>query len=186
MKLLTILFGIILTLLGAWNYTASQPANLWALTPALYGALAILFGFLAGKWEHKHPLYGAVMMAILTLLSSLRGMWNLFILLSGGATAMPAQLIYIRSLRGILSVLFIGAAILLIKNFWQNWKAFGQFLGDWLARVLLTIFYFTVFLPFGIGVRLFSDPLAIKTRPDKLWRPRPTGDKTLEDLQRQF
>jgi len=59
-------------------------------------------------------------------------------------------------------------------------------LGDWAARVLLTIFYFTVFLPFGIGVRLFSDPLAIKNRPDKLWLPRSTGDKTLEDLQRQF
>ena len=186
MKLLTILFGILLTLLGAWNYAADQQAGLGALMPALYGALTILFGFLAGKWQHKHPLYGAVMMAILTLLSSLRGLWNLLILLTGGQSALPAQLIYIRSARGILSILFIIAAMLLIKNFWQNWKAFGQFLGDWVARVLLTIFYFTVLLPFGIGVRLFSDPLAIKTRPDTLWRPRPTGDKTLEDLQRQF
>ncbi len=186
MKLLTILFGITLTLLGVWNYTASQPASLGALMPALYGALAVLFGLLADRWEHKHPLYGAVMMAILTLLSSLRGLWNLLLLLTGGQAALPAPLVYIRSARGILSILFIIAAVLLIENFWQNWKAFGQFLGNWVARVLLTIFYFTVFLPFGIGVRLFSDPLAIKTQPDKLWRPRPTGDKTLEDLQRQF
>jgi hypothetical protein len=74
----------------------------------------------------------------------------------------------------------------LLKKFWEGWKAFGQFLGNLLARVVLSIFYFTVFVPFGVGVRLFSDPLQIKTAPDTLWRPRPTGDQSLEDTKRQF
>ncbi len=186
MKLLTIIFGILLTLLGFWNYTAEGAESLWALFPAGLGLLTILFGFLQGKWEHKHPTYGAVMMAILTLISSLRGMWGLFILLAGGQPALPPALIYVRSLRGFLSILFIVLAIVLVENFWHHWKEFGQFLGNWLGRVVLTIFYFTVFVPFGLGVRLFTDPLHIKKHPPEQWVPRTTGDQNLEEVLRQF
>jgi hypothetical protein len=52
--------------------------------------------------------------------------------------------------------------------------------------VVLTIFYFTVFVPFGLGVKLFSDPLQIKTQPDSFWRPRSTGDQTVTETLRQF
>jgi hypothetical protein len=76
-----------------------------------------------------------------------------------------------------------------LKKAWQAWKRFGQFLGDILARVVLTLFYFTLFLPFGIGVTWFSDPLRVrKTRP-LAWLPRhpPTGEGTsLENARRQF
>jgi hypothetical protein len=74
----------------------------------------------------------------------------------------------------------------LLRKFWERWKAFGQFLGNLVARVVLSLFYFTVFVPFGLGVRLLSDPLQIKTRPDSLWRPRSTADQTLDEVGRQF
>ncbi|MDM8528983.1 hypothetical protein QUF58_12350 [Anaerolineales bacterium HSG24] len=70
--------------------------------------------------------------------------------------------------------------------FWASWKAFGHFLGNILGRIAMTIFYFTILVPYGIGVRLFSDPLQIKTQPNTLWRPRATGDKTLQDIKRQY
>ena len=73
-----------------------------------------------------------------------------------------------------------------LNKFWKGWLAFGRFLGNFLARIVLTIFYFTIFVPFGLGVRWFSDPLKIKTNPDTLWRPRTTSDQTLEDTLRQF
>ena len=75
----------------------------------------------------------------------------------------------------------------LLRNAWELWKRFGQFLGDWLARIVLTIFYFTVFVPFGLGVTLLSDPLRIRQSdgPD-LWLSRQTGDQSLDDVQRQF
>jgi len=73
-----------------------------------------------------------------------------------------------------------------LKKFWEKWKAFGQFLGNLLARVVLTIFYFTVFVPFGLGVRLFSDPLGIKTQATKYWQERTTEDQTLEDVLKQY
>ena len=74
----------------------------------------------------------------------------------------------------------------MLKKLWEGWKAFGRFMGNFLARIVLTIFYFTVFVPFGVGVSLFSDPLHVKETPDTLWRPRTTGDQKLEDVLRQF
>jgi hypothetical protein len=73
-----------------------------------------------------------------------------------------------------------------LKKLWEGWKAFGHFLGNLLARVVLSIFYFTIFVPFGLGVRWWSDPLQIKTKPNSLWRPRSTGDQTLAEVGRQF
>ena len=73
-----------------------------------------------------------------------------------------------------------------LEKLWEGWKAFGQFIGNLLARVVLSIFYFTIFVPFGIGVRIFSDPLHIKNTPPSLWRERSTGDQKLEEVMRQF
>ncbi len=185
MKILTICFGILLTLLGIGSYVASGMDSLWALMPALFGVLATFFGFLQGKWEHQHPLYGAILMALLSFIGSIRGLWNLFILLTGGEPVLSSQLIAARSMRGVLSLVFIILAAILIEDFWRHWKAFGQFLGDWLARIVLTIFYFTVFVPFGLGASLFSDQLRVKAMPDKLWRPRETAGDSLEAARRQ-
>jgi hypothetical protein len=74
----------------------------------------------------------------------------------------------------------------LLQKIWERWKAFGQFLGNWLARIVLTIFYFTIFVPFGLGVKWFSDPLYLKDTSAGFWRPRTTGDQTLEDVMRQY
>jgi len=74
----------------------------------------------------------------------------------------------------------------IFKRFWEGWKAFGQAMGNLLARVVLTIFYFTIFVPFGVGVRLFGDPLQIKSQPAEQWRPRATGDQKLEEVLRQY
>ncbi len=75
----------------------------------------------------------------------------------------------------------------LLRKIWQIWKRFGQFLGDVLARIVLTLFYFTVFVPFGLGVALLSDPLHIR-RPGSshLWLSRQTGDQSIDDARRQF
>ena len=74
----------------------------------------------------------------------------------------------------------------MLKKVWELWKAFGRLMGNLVARVVLSIFYFTVFVPFGLGVRLFSDPMQIKTRPNSLWVPRASGDRTVADVRRQF
>lgn len=74
-----------------------------------------------------------------------------------------------------------------LRKVWEAWKQFGRFIGDITARIALTVFYFTIFVPFGLGVRLLSDPLGTKRRRgSSLWLSRRTTDLTLPDARRQF
>jgi len=73
-----------------------------------------------------------------------------------------------------------------LRKVWQAWKRFGQFMGDLIGRLVLTVFYFTVFMPFGLGVRLLGDPLAIRPLSRAKWLERKTHDVTLEDSRRLF
>jgi hypothetical protein len=54
-----------------------------------------------------------------------------------------------------------------LKALWSAWKRLAHKIGDFQARVLLTILYAIVVLPFGVAARIFSDPLNIKNRPAK-------------------
>ena len=72
-----------------------------------------------------------------------------------------------------------------LKKIWQAWKRFGQFLGDILARIVLTLFYFTLFLPFGIGVTFFSDPLHTRGKTTS-WLLRNDEPPSLDGARRGF
>lgn len=52
-----------------------------------------------------------------------------------------------------------------LEALWEGWKRIAHVIGNFQARVLLTILYAILVLPFGLIVRLFSDPLRIKHRP---------------------
>ena len=70
---------------------------------------------------------------------------------------------------------------------WTRWRELSQKSADLMARVLLTVFYFTMMLPFGIVFGLFKDPLRIKQRPTgSYWIERKPTSETLADAQRQF
>ncbi len=74
-----------------------------------------------------------------------------------------------------------------LKKIWRGWKRFGQFMGDLVGRVVMTVFYFTLLLPFGLIVTLFGDPLDLKHKSKTpAWSARTTGDRNLEEAQRQF
>jgi hypothetical protein len=59
----------------------------------------------------------------------------------------------------------------MLKKTWAAWKAFGKKIGNYQARVLLTIFYAVLMLPFGLAARWFSDPLRIKEKAGRMARP---------------
>ena len=73
-----------------------------------------------------------------------------------------------------------------LRKVWQAWKRIGQFMGDLIGRLVLTVFYFTLFMPFGLGVRLLGDPLAMRTHGRPKWLERRTHDLTLENSRRLF
>ena len=71
-----------------------------------------------------------------------------------------------------------------LRRLWEAWKRFGQIMGDLIARIVLTLFYFTIVVPFGLGVRLFSDPLGMRPGTGARWHARPTTDVTLDEARR--
>ena len=73
----------------------------------------------------------------------------------------------------------------MLQKVWKKWKAFGELLGNIIARIVLTIFYFTVFVPFAIGAQLFNDHLGIKTIPANYWQARSNQSETLEKAKSQ-
>jgi hypothetical protein len=71
-----------------------------------------------------------------------------------------------------------------VKVAWEAWKRLAHKIGNFQARVLLTVAYAVLILPFGIAVRLFSDPLRIKKYPLN-WLDHPEEANDLQWAQRQ-
>jgi hypothetical protein len=72
---------------------------------------------------------------------------------------------------------------------WDRWVTISRPIGDFNARLLMGLFYFTLLLPFGALSRLFSDRLRLKKPPDGalLWLPREQAlDSTVDEARRQF
>src|SRR3954452_12350400 len=70
---------------------------------------------------------------------------------------------------------------------WTRWRELSQKAADVQARVLLTVFYFTLMVPFGVVFGLLKDPLRIKSRPSgTFWVERKPASESLADAQRQF
>jgi hypothetical protein len=59
-----------------------------------------------------------------------------------------------------------------LKQFWAAYKRIARKIGDFQARVLLTIIYAVLVLPFGLVIRFFADSLHIK-KPLTKWLDYP-------------
>ena len=74
----------------------------------------------------------------------------------------------------------------MLKRLWSGWQRFGRWMGDQVARVFLTVFYFTLMLPYGLLVRLSQDPLDLRKETVVNWTARETKDQTLSDAERLY
>ena len=74
----------------------------------------------------------------------------------------------------------------MLNKIWKTWRRIGQAIGDFIGRLVLTLFYFTLFMPFGLGVRLWADPLDIKSRYRVGWLNRSTRDRDINNIRRLF
>jgi len=78
----------------------------------------------------------------------------------------------------------VGEAGNLFKRAWQAWKDLAHKIGNFQARVILSIFYAVLVLPFGLAARWFSDPLRIKKKPEQ-WLDHPNEAYDLEWARKQ-
>jgi hypothetical protein len=74
------------------------------------------------------------------------------------------------------------------SGLWNAWKGFAQNMGNYQSRVLMAFVYFTVVLPFGLGMTLLGDPLRIKRpRGNSNWQPKELPLKpSIDEARRQF
>jgi len=74
----------------------------------------------------------------------------------------------------------------ILQKIWRGWKRFARKFGQVQAEIILFLFYFLIFTPYGIFLKsLGHDPLKIRERQDSTWQnlePRPFD---LEKLKRQ-
>ena len=75
----------------------------------------------------------------------------------------------------------------LFKTFWEKWKAFGHKVGNFQARLILTIFYFVVISPFAAVVKYGARPLRLKLLRASNWVPNEAkGEDIMVQARRQF
>ncbi len=72
----------------------------------------------------------------------------------------------------------------ILRQIWEWWKPVGQAIGDFIGRVVLSLFYFTLFVPFGLGLRWFGDPLDIGGRSRSNWLEKTTPESTVQDARK--
>ena len=75
----------------------------------------------------------------------------------------------------------------LLKRTWDGWKVFAAKIGNYQGRLMFAFFYFIVVTLFGIGVRMFSDPLKVKRGGGTTcWSERSPVKHDLEASREQF
>ncbi len=71
-----------------------------------------------------------------------------------------------------------------LRRAWERWKVIAHKIGNFQARLILTVLYAVLVLPFALAVRAFADPLRIRKRPTN-WLPEPEGPKDMPWARKQ-
>lgn len=70
-----------------------------------------------------------------------------------------------------------------LRRLWEAWKDLAGYIGDFQSRFILTVFYFTIMVPFAFISKLTGSSLAETTDG---WLPRSDDDTSLEAARKQF
>lgn len=74
----------------------------------------------------------------------------------------------------------------LFRVAWERWQIIGHINGEYIARFVTNLFYFTILVPFAIGVKLFTDPLELRQTAASHWKERKPVGATMDDARSQF
>lgn len=72
---------------------------------------------------------------------------------------------------------------MLLKTAYARWRVFGTVLADFNGYLFAYVFYFTIMIPFAVGLQLLGDPLS-KRKP-VAWQDRDPVPTSLEKARRQ-
>ncbi|MAS37214.1 MAG: hypothetical protein CL610_24650 [Anaerolineaceae bacterium] len=71
----------------------------------------------------------------------------------------------------------------ILRLAWDRLRVITAVIGDVQGRLIAMVFYYTLLVPFGVGARLFTDPLRRHT--GSAWLERPPVDSSLDDARMQ-
>jgi hypothetical protein len=74
----------------------------------------------------------------------------------------------------------------MLRRCWHQWKAIAHTIGTFQSRILLNVFYLLILIPFGVGVKLFSDPLRLNLQNRSHWLPKAPHGTPWDHARRQF
>jgi hypothetical protein len=108
---ITIVLGVILTLMGLWGYFGLGSGSITALIPAFFGVPFILLGVVALKESLlKHAMHAAAALAVLGLLGTIRGVFSFFKMMGGEEVARP-DAVRVQAIMALLCAIFIALAV---------------------------------------------------------------------------
>jgi hypothetical protein len=72
------------------------------------------------------------------------------------------------------------------RRVWQKWVLFAEEMSNFQSRMLISYFYFSIVLPFGLIAQLGDDPLQIKDQNNlSEWQSKENRSTTMEEVGRQ-
>lgn len=72
------------------------------------------------------------------------------------------------------------------KRLWDGWMRVAKVIGNFNARLILSLFYFLFMVPLGLLVRAKRDFLGIRRKPPSSWEPKTGQPGSVEEGRRQF
>lgn len=72
--------------------------------------------------------------------------------------------------------------IMAFKKIWLAWKKFAHAFGRFQTKVILTLFYGLIFVPFALVIRLFKK----QTVPKSFWVEREKKNFDIADFEHPF
>jgi len=73
------------------------------------------------------------------------------------------------------------------KRLWERWRLIAKAIGDFQARLILSVFYFIIVGPFALILRWVGDPLSLKKGAEQAWRVKvEPKDPPLKRAMNQF
>jgi hypothetical protein len=110
---ITLALGVALIILGLAGYFLTAAVSMTALIPAAFGLVIALAGLIArDDRKRKHAMHGAVLIALLGLLGSVRGVLQIGDVFNGTA-ARPAAVVS----QTIMAVLTLGYIAIAVRSF---------------------------------------------------------------------
>lgn len=73
----------------------------------------------------------------------------------------------------------------ILRTAWARFNIIGKANGDYVARALVFLMYFTVLVPFALIAQFLVDPLEIRKAAQPHWRARKAVSASLDEARSQ-